>query len=71
MKKIIAPIIVSFCLIGYSLSVGFALFKFGIPNIIKLAVLIASIIGTVVIIMVLVERLKEIKGGEEDDLGKY
>jgi len=71
MKKIIAPVIVSFLLIGYSLSVGFALFKFDIPVIIKLAVLITSIIGTVVIIMVLVERLKEIKGGEEDDLGKY
>ena len=70
-KKTIAPIIVSLCLIGYYLSVGFVLLRFGIPSIIKIAVLIVSIIGTVVIIMVLIERLKEIKGGEEDDLGNY
>ena len=71
MKKTIAPIIVSICLIGYYLSIGFVLLRLNIPIIIKMAVLIVSIIGTVVIIMVLVDRLKEIEGGEEDDLGKY
>jgi len=71
MKKAIAPIIVSIFLISYYLSIGFVLLKLNIPNSIKLVVLIVSIIGTVVIIMVLIDRLKEIKGGEEDDLGKY
>jgi uncharacterized membrane protein len=71
MKKMIAPVIVSLCLICYYLLAGFALFKFSFPNSIKLTVLIASIIGIVVIIMVLIERLKEINKGEEDDLGKY
>ena len=70
-KKIVAPVIVSIFLSGYFLSVGIAFSKFTIPNSIKLTVVIASVIGTAVIIGVLVERLKEIKGGEEDDLGKY
>ena len=71
MKKTIAPVIVTLFLAGYFLSIGYAFFKFNIPNSIKLTVLSASVVGTVVIIMVLIERLKEIKGGEEDDLGKY
>ena len=70
-KKAVAPIIVSLFLSGYFLSIGIAFFKFNIPNGIKLSVVIASVIGTAVIIGVLVDRLKEIKGGEEDDLGKY
>jgi hypothetical protein len=70
-KKTIAPVIVTLILSGYSLAIGFAFYKFPIPTSIKLTVVIASVIGTVVIIGVLIERLKEIKGGEEDDLGKY
>jgi len=70
-KKTVAPVIVSLFLLGYFLSFGFVFSKFNIPNSIKLTVLIVSIIGAAVIIMVLIERLKEIKGGEEDDLGKY
>jgi len=70
-KKTVAPVIVSLFLSGYFLSIGIAFFKFNIPNSIKLSVVIASVILTAVIIGVLVDRLKEIKGGEEDDLGKY
>ena len=70
-KKTIAPIIVSLCLLGYCLSVSIVLIKFNIPNAIKLIIIIASSIGSLVIVMVLIQRLKEIKGGEEDDLGKY
>jgi hypothetical protein len=70
-KKTIAPIIVSLILSGYFLSIGITFYKFNIPNSIKLTVVIASVIGTAVIIGVLFQRIKEIKGGEEDDLGKY
>jgi hypothetical protein len=70
-KKTVAPVIVTLILSGYFLSIGLAFYKFNLPNSIKLTVVIASVILTAVIIGVLVERLKEIKGGEEDDLGKY
>jgi hypothetical protein len=33
--------------------------------------LIFSIAITIVFVLVLIERIKEIKQGEEDDLGKY
>jgi len=70
-KKTIAPVIVALILSAYFLSIGFSFYKFNIPNSVKLIVVIVSVILTAVIIGVLVERLKEIKGGEEDDLGKY
>jgi hypothetical protein len=70
-NKKIAPIIVSLCLIGYYVLVGFSLIILNISNTIKIIALIISVIGTVVIIMVLIERIKEINGGEEDDLSKY
>jgi len=70
-KKVIAPVVVSLILAGYYLSIGFVLLKFDFPIFIKVIVLIASILLTGVVIMVLVQRLKEIKGGVEDDLGKY
>ena len=71
MNKKVAPVIVSLCLIGYYLVAIFSLVKLNIPFIIKLAIIILSIIVTFVIIKVLIERIKEINGGEEDDLGKY
>ncbi|MDR2738407.1 MAG: hypothetical protein LBB68_01035 [Treponema sp.] len=45
--------------------------KLNVPVIIKIIAVIVSIIITVVVIKVLIERIKEINGGEEDDLGKY
>ena len=70
-KKAVAPVIVSLFLSGYFVSIGIAFYKFNIPNSIKITVIVASVIVTAVIIGVLIDRLKEIKGGEEDDLGKY
>ena len=70
-NKKVAPVIVSLCLIGYYVLVVFGLYKMNIPNIFKIMVIIVSVIITFVIIKVLVERIKEINGGEEDDLGKY
>jgi hypothetical protein len=70
-KKTIAPIIVVICItLYYSIGVN-VLIKFNIPKIVKIIALIFSIIITIAFIMVLIERIKEIKQGEEDDLGKY
>jgi CHASE2 domain-containing sensor protein len=70
-NKKIAPIIVAICLVGYYVMCVAVLVKLNFPNIIKIVALAVSIIITVVIIMILVERIREINGGEEDDLGKY
>ena len=71
MNKKIGPIIVSICIIGYYVLVVLGLLKFNIPNIFKIMAFIVSVIITIVIIRILVERIKEINRGEEDDLGKY
>ena len=71
LNKIIAPIIVALCLIAYYIIYGIIIIKVNIPSIIKIIGLSGTIIISAVIIMMLVERIKEIKGGEEDDLGKY
>ena len=70
-KKIIAPVIVVLCITLYYFIGVNILIKFNVPNIIKIIALIFSIVITIVFIMVLIERIKEIKQGEEDDLGKY
>ncbi|MDR1802905.1 MAG: hypothetical protein LBQ94_04805 [Treponema sp.] len=70
-KKMIAPVVVVFCIMLYYAIGIYVLFKFNLPNIAKIIAIILSILVTVVLIKVLAERVKEIKGGEEDDLGEY
>jgi uncharacterized membrane protein (DUF485 family) len=69
--KIIAPVIITILLVLY---LGFFVLT-GLSNPFSLAI---KIIGTLiplaligVSVFVLVERIKEIRSGEEDDLSKY
>jgi hypothetical protein len=72
LKKLIAPIIVALVIILYYTVVGTLLFKFNIHTTIKIVALVPPALTAIAgIIYVLVERAKEINGGEEDDLGKY
>jgi len=70
-KKMIAPVIVVLCIMLYYIIGIYVLFKTNIPDVIKIMAVILSILITAVLIKVLAERIKEIKEGEEDDLGKY
>ena len=70
-KKIIVPIVVTTCLLSYSIAVIAGLFIVNLPNIIIIIVVVISVIVAVVLIFVMIERIKEIMKGEEDDLGKY
>ena len=70
-KKIIAPVIVVLAIIFYYfVGVSFVI-TMELPNAIKIGIFIFSIFVTIVLIAVLIERIKEINQGEEDDLGKY
>jgi len=71
LNKKATPIVVSLCLIVYYLLIIFGIVKLSIPYIIKIIIIVVSILVTLIIIKVLIERIKEINGGEEDDLGKY
>jgi len=71
-KKMIAPIIITVILVLYF--TGFAygcVFFNGIPLFVKILGGIVALILAWVCIYVFVERIKEIRSGEEDDLSKY
>lgn len=72
-KKVIAPIVITVLVISYFIFymwIGWSSSD-GIPTIFKVLLLVvpAGFIG--LITYMLFERIKEIKGGEEDDLSKY
>lgn len=71
-KKMIAPIVITALIVLYY--IGFALlcaFVDGIPFFIKLLCGVIPLLLAGVGIYVLLERIKEIRSGEEDDLSKY
>ena len=70
-NKKIAPVIISLILIGYHIIIGIIMLKLDISNVIKISVLIFSVVMTILVIKVLIERIKEINEGEENDLSKY
>jgi len=70
-KKIIAPVVVTICLIVYYLAVIIGLYTIKMPDFIRIIITAVSVIVTVVLVFVMFDRIKEIKKGEEDDLGKY
>lgn len=71
-KKIIAPVVITVILLLYF--IGYAsiclIFK-NMPVIIKILGVMIPLLLAGVCIFVLVERIKEIRSGEEDDLSKY
>lgn len=71
-RKLIAPIIITTFLVCYFLFyiVGIS-FISEIPIFISILLILISFYLIILSISMLVERIKEIKDGEEDDLGKY
>lgn len=69
-KKMIAPIIISVIVVGYYI-LYFAILLSLLDGISRLVFGIIPIILSIVMIRVCIERINEIKGGEEDDISKY
>ena len=69
-KKMIAPIIVTIAVVLYYI-LYFGLLIFIIPGVFKVIFGIIPLIFAVLMIYVCIQRIREIKGGEEDDLSKY
>lgn len=71
-KKLIAPIIITILIVLYFIFymfIGASIAE--IPILMKVLALVIPIGLIVLSIYMLFERIDEIKGGEEDDLGKY
>lgn len=70
-KKVIAPIIIVLCIVGYYVLLGFFLLKLPIPGFFKILAVIGPGLISMVFVKVLIERIQEIRKGEEDDLSEY
>ena len=71
-KKMVAPIVIASIMIVYY--IGAAVFFMavpGIPTVVKLLMIVVPLILAAVMVGVLISRIKEIQGGEEDDLSQY
>ena len=71
-KKMIAPVMITVAILLYY--IGFAcacIFIDGIPLLVKIVGGVIPLLLAGVCIYVFVERIKEIRSGEEDDLSKY
>lgn len=71
MKKLVAPIVITSILILYLLGYIIICFLIPLPPILKIIGTLIPLAFIGVSISVLVERIKEVKGGEDDDLSKY
>ena len=71
-KKLIAPLLIAVCIAGYYVVLSMlCLFLPGIPMIFKFLIAAIPIALAAVMIYVLLERIEEIRSGEEDDLSQY
>lgn len=71
MKKIIAPVIITLLIILWVLAYFILSIVLNFHIIAKVAIGLVSLGACAVSIYVLVERIKEVRSGEEDDLSKY
>lgn len=70
-SKIVAPVIITVLCLLYFIGYGVFITVMEMPWWIKLLGIVIPLILAGVSISVLVERIKEIRSGEEDDLSKY
>ena len=69
-KKKIAPIVITILIVLYY-TLYFTLIIFAVPGILTIIFGIVPLLLAGLMIYVCVQRMKEIDGGEEDDLSKY
>lgn len=70
-KKIITPTIIVFIMSLYYILLTMSFILFNMPLFVIIIMSIFSIIITILLFYVLMQRIQEIKKGEEDDLSKY
>lgn len=69
-KKFVAPIVITIIIILYFVCYFGLLFSL-LSGFLGWLLLIIPAVGSILIITVCLERIKEIKGGEENDISKY
>jgi CHASE2 domain-containing sensor protein len=70
-KKMIAPIGITIVFLAYLVIYGSMLFVLGVWHPVTLVLLIPLVALGAGMVYVLITRIREIRSGEEDDLGNY
>jgi large-conductance mechanosensitive channel len=70
-KKLIAPIIITILLAAYLIMSAFFWVSNPVLSVGKIIGILIPLVLIGVSVYVLIERIKEIRSGEEDDLSKY
>ncbi|MGD9676960.1 MAG: hypothetical protein AB7V16_01170 [Vulcanibacillus sp.] len=71
-RKMIAPIVITAIIVLYYIVfVTFFVFLEGIPLLVKILGIVIPMLIAGICIYVLLDRIKEIKSDDEDDLSKY
>ena len=73
-KRYIAPIIITILAVIYLLGMAAAFFSAllqGMPFVLFLLLVIVPVGAAAGIVYMLIQRIREIRGGEEDEAGKY
>jgi len=70
-KKMIAPIVITVLLAAYMLAYFFILLSVPMPVWVKVLVGLLPLSLLCASVFVLLQRIKEIRSGEEDDLSQY
>ena len=70
-KKMIAPIVITIVVVLYFLVYCVVLISLIQTPVLRVLLAVVPLLLGAAMIGVLIQRIREIKGGEEDDLGKY
>lgn len=70
-KKMIAPIVIGIMIALYIMIWLFVLFFIDAPNSVLILMGLMTIVFLILWIFIVMERIQEIRSGEENDLSKY
>ena len=70
-KKMVAPVVITVLLSAYMLAYFFILLSVPMPGWVKVLVGFIPLSLLCASVFVLIQRIKEIRSGEEDDLSQY
>ena len=71
LAKMMAPLMIVLVFISYYITLAWTMINFDFSILIKIVIVLGSIAVSLMLIWVLIDSIKEIRKGEEDDLSKY
>ncbi len=70
-RKMVAPLVIVICLASYYIAVALLMLRLELPRLASVGIIVFSALVSGILVWTLVDRIKEIRKGEEDDLSKY